>query len=96
LSEAERVGGQQANHIIDPKAPSAARVVFDHFGGVERFPNVPTAMMTAVDKADSADYDINDTAGESFELNASAAQKAGTLAGTVRVISLAQGSMPGK
>jgi nanoRNase/pAp phosphatase (c-di-AMP/oligoRNAs hydrolase) len=60
LSEAERVGGQQANHIIDPKAPSAARVVFDHFGGVERFPNVPTAMMTAVDKADSADYDIND------------------------------------
>ena len=39
LSEAERVGGQQANHIIDPKAPSAARVVFDHFGGVERFPN---------------------------------------------------------
>jgi nanoRNase/pAp phosphatase (c-di-AMP/oligoRNAs hydrolase) len=60
LSEAERVGGQQANHIIDPKAPSAARVVFDHFGGVERFPNVPTAMMTAVDKADSANYDIDD------------------------------------
>src|SRR3954462_6193278 len=60
LSEAERVGGRQENHIIDPKAPSAARVVFDHFGGVERFPNVPTAMMTAVDKADSADYDIDD------------------------------------
>jgi nanoRNase/pAp phosphatase (c-di-AMP/oligoRNAs hydrolase) len=60
LSEAERVGGQQANHIIDPKAPSAARVVFDHFGGVERFPNVPTTMMTAVDKADSANYDIDD------------------------------------
>ena len=60
LSEAERVGGQQANHIIDPKAPSAARVVFDHFGGVERFPNVPQAMMAAVDKADSADYDIDD------------------------------------
>jgi hypothetical protein len=39
---------------------------------------------------------IDDTAGESFELNASAAQKAGTLAGTVRVISLDQGSMPGK
>jgi nanoRNase/pAp phosphatase (c-di-AMP/oligoRNAs hydrolase) len=34
--------------------------VFDHFGGVERFPNVPTAMMTAVDKADSANYDIDD------------------------------------
>ena len=60
LSEAERVGGQQANHIIDPKALSAARVVFDYFGGIERFPNVPTAMMTAVDKADSANYDIDD------------------------------------
>jgi nanoRNase/pAp phosphatase (c-di-AMP/oligoRNAs hydrolase) len=60
LSEAERVGGQQPNHIIDPKAPSAARVVYDHFGGLERFSMVPQAMMAAVDKADSADYDIDD------------------------------------
>ena len=60
LSEAERVGGQQPNHIIDPKAPSAARVVYDYFGGLERFSMVPQAMMAAVDKADSADYDIDD------------------------------------
>ncbi|MEZ5661707.1 MAG: exopolyphosphatase [Burkholderiaceae bacterium] len=44
------------NHIIDPKAPSAARVVYDHYGGRGRFPMVSDAMMEAVDKADSAQF----------------------------------------
>ena len=26
------------NHVIDPDAPSAARVVYDYFGGAARFP----------------------------------------------------------
>lgn len=43
------------NHIIDPKAPSAARVVFDYYGP-ERFPDRLNDMMEAVDRADSAQF----------------------------------------
>ncbi|MEK9673894.1 MAG: hypothetical protein VW268_15560 [Rhodospirillaceae bacterium] len=32
ISKTERSGPME-NHIIDPKAPSAARVVYDHYGG---------------------------------------------------------------
>ena len=39
-----------------PKAPSAARVVYDYFGGAERFPDISEDMMDAVDKADSAQF----------------------------------------
>jgi nanoRNase/pAp phosphatase (c-di-AMP/oligoRNAs hydrolase) len=52
-SETIRVG-KRDNHIIDPHAASAARVVYRHYGGAERFPDIPEDMMTAVDKADSA------------------------------------------
>ncbi len=44
------------NHIIDPDAPSAARVVYDYYGGVERFPSNWVEMMEAVDKGDSAQF----------------------------------------
>ncbi len=44
------------NHVIDAKAPSAARVVFDYYGGATAFPNITVDMMDAVDKADSAQY----------------------------------------
>ena len=44
------------NHIIDPDAPSAARVVWDHFGGEKVFPAAWNDMMIAVDKGDSADF----------------------------------------
>jgi len=56
LSESSRTGGVGLNHIIDPNAPSAARVVYDYYGGRKRFPNVSAAMMEAVDKADSAQF----------------------------------------
>ena len=59
-SETLRTGGAAANHVIDVHAPSAARVVYDHFGGAERFPTVSTELMEAVDRADSAAYDIGD------------------------------------
>jgi nanoRNase/pAp phosphatase (c-di-AMP/oligoRNAs hydrolase) len=59
-SEVERVGGKKDNHVINPKAPSAARVVFEYFGGRERFPNVSEDMMQAVDKADSAAFTKDD------------------------------------
>ena len=60
LSETIRVQGKPDNHIIDPDAPSAARVVYNYFGGQERFPKVSVEMMEAVDKADSAQYDLNE------------------------------------
>jgi len=37
-SETLRVG-QKDNHVIDPHAASAARVVYRHYGGKERFPD---------------------------------------------------------
>ena len=55
-SETLRTGGTAANHVIDPDAPSAARVVYDHFGGAERFPQVSDELMRAVDQGDSAAY----------------------------------------
>ena len=55
LSEQLRVGKHE-NHIIDPDAPSAARVVYDYYGGKERFKNISTDMMEAVDKGDSAQF----------------------------------------
>jgi nanoRNase/pAp phosphatase (c-di-AMP/oligoRNAs hydrolase) len=60
LSETLRVKGQPANHIIDPNAPSAARVVYNYFGGPERFSTVSVEMMSAVDKADSAQYNLDE------------------------------------
>lgn len=60
LSETIRVKERPANHIIDPQAPSAARVVYDHFGGADGFPGVSGAMMAAVDQADSAQYSLDD------------------------------------
>lgn len=55
-SEVERVKGKPNNHVIDPKAPSAARVVYEYFGGDAKFTNISPDMMDAVDKADSADF----------------------------------------
>jgi nanoRNase/pAp phosphatase (c-di-AMP/oligoRNAs hydrolase) len=56
LSETVRVKERPANHIIDPSAMSAARVVYDHFGGASKFPRIKEEMMTAVDKADAARF----------------------------------------
>jgi nanoRNase/pAp phosphatase (c-di-AMP/oligoRNAs hydrolase) len=59
-SETLRNTGDRSNHIINPDAPSAARVIYEHFGGAARFPEVPDDLMRAVDQADSADYAIDD------------------------------------
>lgn len=56
LSETHRVKDRPANHIIDPNAPSAARVVYNHFGGKEKFPRISEIMMAEVDKADAARF----------------------------------------
>jgi nanoRNase/pAp phosphatase (c-di-AMP/oligoRNAs hydrolase) len=59
-SEMERNGEIELNHVIDHKAPSAARVVYDYYGGKEAFPTISDDMMTAVDKADSAAFSRED------------------------------------
>jgi nanoRNase/pAp phosphatase (c-di-AMP/oligoRNAs hydrolase) len=60
-SEAIRRGQiSQDNHILDPAADSAARVVYEYYGGKDRFPNVADELMEAVDKADSARFTIDE------------------------------------
>jgi len=58
-SEIERVGAKD-NLIIDPTAPSTARVVYDYYGGAQGFPAISEQLMDAVDRADSAQYDEAD------------------------------------
>ncbi|WP_353571906.1 exopolyphosphatase [Candidatus Albibeggiatoa sp. nov. BB20] len=56
-SEALRNPGQRPeNYILDPNAPSTARVVYDYYGGQETFPNINDEMLEAVDKADAAQF----------------------------------------
>ncbi|MFW6011159.1 MAG: exopolyphosphatase [Desulfosalsimonas sp.] len=43
-------------HIIEPDAPSAARVVYEYYGGRSRFPGFFDDIMKAVDKADSGNF----------------------------------------
>ncbi len=59
-SEVARMDSSPDNHIIDPDAPSAARVVYEYFGGAEAFPNITAEMMAAVDKADAAQFSESD------------------------------------
>ncbi len=46
--------------VIDPKARSAARVVYDYYGGKAAFPRISEELMTAVDKGDSADFTVDE------------------------------------
>ena len=55
-SETIRNTGERPNHIISATAPSAARVVYEYYGGAKAFPNITADMMDAVDKADSAQF----------------------------------------
>src|SRR5580704_6291949 len=59
-SETLRLGETAENHIIVPGALSAARVVYDYFGGAERFTQVTEPLMEAVDKADSALFSLDE------------------------------------
>lgn len=55
-SEVARNGEATGNYVIDASAPSAARVVYRHFGGDKVFPAAWDGMMAAVDKADAARF----------------------------------------
>jgi nanoRNase/pAp phosphatase (c-di-AMP/oligoRNAs hydrolase) len=60
VSESLRVKKIDHNRIIEPEAKSAARVIYNHFGGNEKYPRIPSELMDAVDRADSADFTIDD------------------------------------
>jgi hypothetical protein len=55
-SEDARVTEDAGNRVAISSADSAARVVYEYFGGAERFPRVSAEMMEAVDKADAAKF----------------------------------------
>ncbi len=60
-SEGVRNAGRPTpNYVLEADAKSAARVVYNYYGGRDRFPNVSEAMMDAVDKADSAGFSMDD------------------------------------
>ena len=50
----------QGKYIIDGDAKSAARVVYDYYGGKESFPRLSEELLMAVDKGDSADFTIDE------------------------------------
>ncbi len=47
-------------YINDPHARSAARVVYDYYGGSEKIKTVSEEIMVAVDKGDSADFTVDE------------------------------------
>jgi nanoRNase/pAp phosphatase (c-di-AMP/oligoRNAs hydrolase) len=60
FSETVRNSGERKNHVILADSPSAARVVYNYYRGKERFPSISEDMMSAVDKADSAQFTIDE------------------------------------
>ena len=56
FSETLRHDKIKINHIIDPYAASAARVLYKYYGAKAKFPDISDAMMAAVDKSDSAQF----------------------------------------
>ncbi|MBF0181686.1 MAG: exopolyphosphatase [Magnetococcales bacterium] len=59
-SEAKRNVPMPDSYINWPNAPSAAHVVFHHFGGKTTFPDFPEDLLQAVDKADSGRFEEDD------------------------------------
>lgn len=50
----------KGKYYIDPDARSAARVVYDYYGGKDTFKRISEEIMTAVDKGDSADFTVDE------------------------------------
>ncbi|MGH2969732.1 MAG: exopolyphosphatase [Solirubrobacteraceae bacterium] len=59
-SETVRIARSHDNHVIWPDAESAARVVYEYYGGSPIFPDISEEMMDAVDKADSAQFSLDE------------------------------------
>jgi len=48
--------GEKQNHIVEPRARSAARVLYEYYGGPATFPDISAEMLTAVDRGDAGDF----------------------------------------
>ena len=60
-SETSRIDPAAASKlVIDPHARSAARVVYNYYGGKAALPGVTEELMLAVDKGDSADFTLEE------------------------------------
>ncbi len=61
-SETDRLKAQETGGklIIDATKRSAARVVYEYYGGAKTFTKISEELMTAVDKGDSADFTLDE------------------------------------
>lgn len=59
-SEAVRTKEVKENYIIEPAAPSSARIIYEYFGGEDRFSSTLHDLMEAVDKADCTNFSESD------------------------------------
>jgi nanoRNase/pAp phosphatase (c-di-AMP/oligoRNAs hydrolase) len=59
-SESTRNEDKASNHILQDDADSAARVLYNYFGGRRTFGKIDEGLLQAVDKADSAKFDRDD------------------------------------
>jgi len=59
-SELIRLDKVPPNYVNKPKAPSAARVIYDYYGGQDAFPAVDLDLMDAVDRGDSAQFTMEE------------------------------------
>ncbi len=59
-SEAVRTKDVKENYIIEPAAPSSARIIYEYFGGEDRFSSHLYDLMEAVDNADCTNFSKED------------------------------------
>ncbi len=59
-SEVIRTKDIKENYIIEPAAPSSARIIFEYFGGEDRFTSSLHELMNAVDIADCTNFTEDD------------------------------------
>ena len=59
-SELKRISDVKDNYIIEPGAPSSARVIYEYFGGEDKFSSSLYDLMEAVDKADCTNFTEED------------------------------------
>ncbi len=59
-SESIRTKQVKDNYIIEPAAPSSARIIYEYFGGEDRFSSNLHDLMEAVDRADCTSFSQED------------------------------------
>ncbi len=59
-SESLRLCDLPENFVLDPSAPSAARAIYNYYGGKFKFPRISQEMMAAVDRSDAAQFTLDE------------------------------------